>query len=84
MKIIYARTQFWFDLKSGGSVGHTLGVLGGLKDNGCQIKIVSNEQFFGIHDFDYSIISPVAAFSPTCVTLIFTQSLGLAFGTMIT
>lgn len=58
MKIIYARTQFWFNLKSGGSVGHTLGVLNGLKENGCLIKIVSNERFFGIDGFDYSVVLP--------------------------
>jgi len=58
MKVIYARTQFWFNLKAGGSVGHTLGVLNGFKKNGCRIKIISNERFLGINDFDYTFIEP--------------------------
>jgi len=58
MKIIYARTQFWFNLKSGGSVGHTLGVLNGFEQNNCKIKIIANERFLGIDDFDYFIIEP--------------------------
>ena len=37
MKIAYIRTQFWFNLKSGGSVGHTLGVLNGFIQNNCQV-----------------------------------------------
>lgn len=57
-KIAYIRTQFWFNLKSGGSVGHTLGVLNGFKENGCKIKIISNERFLGINDFSYTIIKP--------------------------
>ncbi len=58
MRILYTRTQFWFNLKSGGSVGHTLGVLNGFKQNDCQIKVITNEQFLGINGFDYSIVKP--------------------------
>jgi len=58
MKIAYIRTQFWFNLKSGGSVGHTLGVLNGFIQNNCQVKVVSNEKFLEINDFDYFIIEP--------------------------
>lgn len=59
MKIIYARTQFWLNLKSGGSVGHTLGVLSGFEQNNCVVKIISNERFLGIADFNYSVIKPI-------------------------
>jgi len=58
MKILYARTQFWFGLKSGGSIGHTIGILNGFKQNNCEVKVISNEHFLGIDDFDYSIIKP--------------------------
>ena len=58
MKIVYARTQFWFNLKAGGSVGHTLGVLEGFRRNNCEVKIISNEKFLGIDEFDYIIIEP--------------------------
>jgi glycosyltransferase involved in cell wall biosynthesis len=58
MKIAYIRTQFWFNLKSGGSVAHTLGVLNGFKENGCKIKIISNERFLGIDNLSYTLIEP--------------------------
>jgi glycosyltransferase involved in cell wall biosynthesis len=58
IKIAYARTQFWFNLKAGGSVGHTLGVLKGLKKNNCEVKVISNEKILGIEDFDYVVIKP--------------------------
>ncbi len=58
MRVVYARTQFCFDLKAGGSVGHTLGVLSGFKKNGCSLKVISNEPFIGIDEFENSIIWP--------------------------
>jgi glycosyltransferase involved in cell wall biosynthesis len=57
-KIVYARTQFWFNLKAGGSVGHTIGVLKGFKRNNTELKVLSNERFLGIDDFDYEVIKP--------------------------
>lgn len=57
-KFAYVRTQFWFNLKAGGSVGHTLGVLNELKKRNCELFVVSNEHFLGIEDFDYSITEP--------------------------
>jgi len=68
MKIIYARTQFWFNLKSGGSVGHTLGILNALKNNNWNIKIVSNEAFLGIKNFEHSIVTPRLLPSPPLST----------------
>ena len=59
IKAIYARTQFWFGLSSGGSVGHTLGVLKGLKNNKVDLKILGNEAFYGIEDFDHEILEPL-------------------------
>jgi glycosyltransferase involved in cell wall biosynthesis len=58
MKLVYARTQFWFNLKAGGSVGHTLGVLNGFRSNNCEVKVISNEKFLGIEVFDYIVIKP--------------------------
>ena len=39
-------------------MGHTLGVLNGFKRNNCEVFVISNERFWGIDDFDYSIIEP--------------------------
>jgi glycosyltransferase involved in cell wall biosynthesis len=59
IKVIYIRTQFWFDLKAGGSVSHTIGVLNGIIKNGCKLNVVSNEKFLGIDDLEFSIIKPL-------------------------
>ena len=59
IKVTYVRTQFWFRLKAGGSVAHTVGVLNGMKNNRCKVNIVSNEKFLGIKDFTYKIINPL-------------------------
>jgi len=57
-KIVYARTQFWFNLKAGGSVSHTIGVLQGFKKNNCGILILSNEEFTGISIYNRKVIKP--------------------------
>lgn len=59
IKVIYVRTQFWFNLKAGGSVSHTSGVLNGMIKNSCELNIVSNEKFLGIKNFKYNIIKPL-------------------------
>jgi len=58
IKVAYMRTQFWFGLRSGGSVGHTAGVLNGFRKNGAEIKILSNEKFYGIDKYRSYIIEP--------------------------
>lgn len=58
MKITYTRTQFWFNLKAGGSVGHTLGVLDGFRKNRCKLFVMGNEHFLGIDDFNHFIVKP--------------------------
>ncbi len=58
MKITYIRTQFWFNLLGGGSVGHTIGVLSALKKYHYELNIISNDKFVGIEDYNYSIIKP--------------------------
>jgi len=58
IKLAYIRTQFWFNLISGGSVGHTLGILNGFKKNDVNVKVLSNERFYGIHSFNHEIIEP--------------------------
>ena len=58
IKLVYIRTQFWFDLMSGGSVGHTLGVLNGFRKNDVDVRVLSNERFYGINGFNYEIIEP--------------------------
>jgi len=59
LRISYIRTQFWFGSKAGGSVGHTLGVLNGFKNNGFKVMVLSNERFLGVEDFEFEIIRPI-------------------------
>jgi len=59
IRLAYIRTQFWLNLKVGGSVSHTLGVLNSLKKSNCIFKIISNEKFLGIGGFNYKIIKPI-------------------------
>lgn len=42
MKILYLRTYFNFNLKAGGSVGHTAGVINSLRQK-AKLKIISND-----------------------------------------
>jgi glycosyltransferase involved in cell wall biosynthesis len=58
MKVLYSRTHFWFGLKAGGSVGHTLGVIGGLVNNG-EVKIVGNESPYGIENVNCQVLKPL-------------------------
>ena len=58
MRILYSRTHFWFDLKGGGSVGHTLGVLQGLAQLG-RVECISNESIYGNNIIPCEIIKPI-------------------------
>jgi len=46
--LVYLRTNFAFNLKSGGSVGHTAGVISGLLNCGFDIRIMSTDELLGI------------------------------------
>jgi len=56
-KFIYSRTQFWFNLKAGGSVGHTAGVIRALQQLG-RVHVVSNETLFGVEDVSITVLPP--------------------------
>lgn len=58
MKVLYSRTHFWFDLKAGGSVGHTVGMLKGLSRS-ANVEIISNESVYGIDDLRCGVVQPV-------------------------
>ena len=48
MKILYLRTDFWFGLQAGGSVGHVAGVVKGFHQLGHQVQIFSTDTLPGI------------------------------------
>jgi hypothetical protein len=45
IKVIYIRTQFWFNLKAGGSVAHTNSVLNGI-ENVYRAEIINNKKIY--------------------------------------
>lgn len=47
-RLLYLRGQFWFDLKGGGSVAHTSGVIGGLQQAGVEVRVVSTDRLEGV------------------------------------
>lgn len=51
--ILFLRTDHWFNIKSGGSVGHISGVINGLRSLGCQVYIVSTDYLVGVEEDDF-------------------------------
>jgi glycosyltransferase involved in cell wall biosynthesis len=47
-RMLYLRSQFWFGLTGGGSVGHTSGVIGGLEAAGARVEVVSSDRLHGV------------------------------------
>jgi len=58
-RVAYVRTQFVFNLRAGGSVGHTLGVLHGFRENDWEPLVLSNERFFGSEAFNCTVVTPI-------------------------
>ena len=58
MRLIYSRTQFWFDLKAGGSVGHTAGVIEGLSEF-ADVEVIGNDRLCGVENTPCTVVRPV-------------------------
>lgn len=58
MKILYSRTQFWFNLTAGGSVSHTAGVLHGFSRH-ADVEIISNNRLYGVDAIPCTVIEPL-------------------------
>ncbi|MBT3261243.1 glycosyltransferase family 4 protein [bacterium] len=56
-RILYLRTVYWFDLKCGGSVGHTAGVINAL-DKKIELDVVSNDVLSEVKR-EIEIIKPI-------------------------
>jgi len=48
ISILFMRTDHWFNVKSGGSVGHLSGVINGFYDLECQLQVVSTDYLIGV------------------------------------
>lgn len=48
--VLFLRTDHWFNVKSGGSVGHLSGVINGLRSIGYQTQVVSTDHLVGIDE----------------------------------
>ncbi len=58
MKIVYARTQFWFGQNVGGSFSHTLGVIDGFKKEKCDMIVLTNVPLGDIDEIKCYVIEP--------------------------
>lgn len=58
-KILYLRTDHWFNVQSGGSVGHTSGVIKSLKELGYETYVLSTDYLVNVNnDKDFKVLSP--------------------------
>lgn len=73
MKILYLRTVPWFNLKAGGSVGHTSGVINAL-DKVVEIDVISNDNLFGVKK-EIKVINPLFKFLPAYGEFLFNVGL---------
>ena len=58
MRIVYSRTQFWFDLIAGGSVGHTAGVIEGLSEC-ADVEVIGNDRLCGVENVPCTVVTPI-------------------------
>jgi glycosyltransferase involved in cell wall biosynthesis/SAM-dependent methyltransferase len=51
--VLFLRTDHWFNIISGGSVGHLIGVIRGLKNFGYKTHVVNTDQLKGIEEDEH-------------------------------
>jgi glycosyltransferase involved in cell wall biosynthesis len=56
-RILYLRTQLWLGLSGGGSVAHTAGVIGGLRQLGAHVLAVASDRLPGV-DAPTCVVTP--------------------------
>ena len=57
--VLYLRSDHWFNLKSGGSVGHIRGVVDSLRELGLRTVVASTDILSGVaQDGDFSLVRP--------------------------
>jgi len=57
---LFLRTDHWFNVKSGGSVGHLSGVINGLRQIGYRTYVVSSDPLVGVDpETDFHLCEPV-------------------------
>jgi glycosyltransferase involved in cell wall biosynthesis len=57
--ILFLRTDHWFNIYSGGSVGHIKGVIDGLRKLGFKTHVVSSDYLYGVDkQKDFYLVSP--------------------------
>ena len=58
MNILYIRTHYWLNLKTGGSVSHTAGVVNGFIQNQDKVQVVTNDELPGVSQKICRFIKP--------------------------
>jgi len=58
--VVFLRTDHWFNLTSGGSVGHLSGVIHGFRSLGYRTHVISTDKLVGIEeDQDFHLCEPI-------------------------
>jgi glycosyltransferase involved in cell wall biosynthesis len=58
LNVLYLRLDFWFGLKAGGSLTHTLGVVRALHDLGHRVAVLSSDALPTEMGLDVTVVSP--------------------------
>lgn len=57
--VLFLRTDHWFGVKSGGSVGHLKGVIHGFRNEGLRTNVLSSDSLRGVDDrTDFYLLPP--------------------------
>lgn len=57
--VLFLRTDHWFGVKSGGSVGHLKGVIQGFRNEGLRTKVLSSDSLRGVDEqSDFCLLPP--------------------------
>ncbi|MDH4231636.1 MAG: glycosyltransferase, partial [Nitrospirota bacterium] len=57
--ILFLRSDHWFNIRSGGSVGHLRGVIYGFRSLGCKVNVVSSDVLMGVEaSRDFYLCAP--------------------------
>lgn len=57
LRVLYSRTQFWFGLKAGGSVAHSIGVITEISKKS-NLEIIGNEKIYGTDSVPFTLVRP--------------------------
>ncbi len=77
--VSFIRSDHWFNIRSGGSVGHLAGVIGGLRNLGYRVNVASSDYLVQVpEDDDFHVFPPAAPIGgnlPTMTDFLYSRQL---------